>query len=402
MNLLCTAVDNLLTLESETCIHAWRSSAQLVELISIYRLVGYLKFESGSSLALIDAIVCFADTDILDTPVGRIRFHFDAPIEAALQLESDIRMLPEQCTMRDGRKWRSVPIVIICGSWRHALAFLDSNAVNPNTHFSSVMDSHAQLEFIQRAVERYQGRVLQDYERGGILIRLKQGRVQIRPALRLKQGVVETDNYYSRKDRRKHRKWVTISRDREGLRTDVELFQELLDRGVNETAMQRFFEEHPAILMEARRGIPIPHAPNFSDPKDNKPDFAISPILGPIDSGPVELLELKGPSESVLNAGRHRGFSMKVKRAVDQVRDYDRYLRNPKNEDAVSRALGFKPTETKLAVLIGRTPKGPEDKNVYDLRQEELDVSIVNYDEILQTQADQLDSPNIRPFVPSL
>lgn len=45
-------------------------------------------------------------------------------------------------------------------------------------------------------------------------------------------------------------------------------------------------------------------------------------VLGLVDGSGVEILELKGPPEQLLNTDkRHRGFSSKVHRAVDQVRD---------------------------------------------------------------------------------
>jgi hypothetical protein len=71
----------------------------------------------------------------------------------------------------------------------------------------------------------------------------------------------------------------------------------------------------------------------------------------------IELLELKGPDEKTLQKGRHAGFTAKVHRAVNQVRDYDRYLRDPANIAAIIKGLGDLPDESKLAVLIGRAPK---------------------------------------------
>jgi hypothetical protein len=104
-------------------------------------------------------------------------------------------------------------------------------------------------------------------------------------------------------------------------------------------------------------GIPISHCPRFQNPKDNTADFSFSPILGPWDDKTIELLELKGPDEKTLQKGRHAGFTAKVHRAVNQVRDYDRYLRDPANIAAIIKGLGDLPDESKLAVLIGRAPK---------------------------------------------
>src|SRR5579864_7794747 len=80
--------------------------------------------------------------------------------------------------------------------------------------------------------------------------------------------------------------------------------------------------------MEARAGIPISHGPNFARPRNNKPDFEFSPILGPEVESSLELLELKGPTEKILNRGDHRGFAAKVTYAINQARDYARYMRD--------------------------------------------------------------------------
>jgi hypothetical protein len=57
------------------------------------------------------------------------------------------------------------------------------------------------------------------------------------------------------------------------------------------------------------------------------------------------------------------------------------------------RTLGFIPDESKLAVLIGRTPQNEADREALAQRQSELDVRVVTYDEILATQANQLSGP---------
>jgi antiviral defense system Shedu protein SduA len=129
----------------------------------------------------------------------------------------------------------------------------------------------------------------------------------------------------------------------------------------------------------------------LSDPKGWTPDFAISPILGPLDSE-IELLELKGPCERILTGGTHRGFSAKVKRAIDQVKDYDRCLHNPANHRAIFESFGYVPEKSSLAVLIGRDPDSRRDKKARLQRQSEIDVEVITYDEILATQIGQLKS----------
>jgi hypothetical protein len=180
-----------------------------------------------------------------------------------------------------------------------------------------------------------------------------------------------------------------VKRDNEGVRCDVEMLEQLLDRNATEPEIQAFFEQHPALLMEAMLGIPISHRPNFIRPKDYKPDFALSPILGPLDDNTIELLELKRPKEQLLTGRLHRGFTASVHRAIDQVRDYDRYLRDPLNLEAVLKAFPYFPERSKLAVLIGRTPN-KSDLETLARRRSEVNVQIVTYDLILETQASQI------------
>jgi hypothetical protein len=386
VNILFTAVGNFLTVEAQACLTEWRASYHAVEQMPMERVAAYLRLDRASTLALVDAIVCMADSDTVISE-GYRPPALDFPLQKALALAGDVRGLPGACTMRDGRKWNSIPFVIFCGRWDSGtvLARRQSDAlVYP---FPGPLEA---LMTIQTVFDDYQDKVLADYESLGILVRVSEGRVQIGPALRLRKERAESAYYYAAGDRRRHTGLVTVKRDSEGLRRDVEMFQYLLERKSSESEMHRFFEEHPAILMQARMGIPISHAPRFANPKDNTPDFAFSPILGPWDAKAIELMELKGPAEATLRKGPHPGFTAKVMKAVDQIRDYARYLPNPDNLDAVLRALGYLPDYSKLAVLIGREPKSEEERAVWAQRQSELNVKVVTYDEILATQEAQL------------
>jgi hypothetical protein len=354
------------------------------------RLVSSLHFDRASTLALVDAIVCMADTDmVIFHPETDFRA-FDYPLQKALALAADVRSLPENCTMRDGRKWKSMPFVILCRAFNSDAGQLLRERAHAHIYVS--VDPAASLNQIQKVVDEYHDRVLEDYSNLGILVRFRNGRTQIGPALKRKDPRAESAYYYAPGDRRNNSDWLTVKRDRDGLRHDVELFEMLLDKNASETEMHRFFEEHPAILMQAWMAVPISHVPNFDRPKDNKPDFAFSPILGPRGDATVEILELKGPAEKTLTQGPHRGFTSKVHRAIDQVRDYERYLHDPVNIQAILRALGYIPDDSKLAVMIGRSPRNAADAEAFAQRQSEIDVKVVTYDEILVQQSSQLSS----------
>jgi hypothetical protein len=379
----------------------WRATYHAVEQMPMGRVTSYLRLDRASSLAMVDAIVCMADMDA-EYSARTVRFdlsgdwligdglfaRLDSPLQKALVLADDVRKLPETCTMQDGRKWKSIPFIIFSSRASSAASRRLNASILPPS------DPAGAVSAVARVVDKYHESVLADYEALGILVRVEKGRVQIGTALHLKAEGAESEYYHAPGDRRTHTSWVTVKRDNEGLRADVELFQILLERKASETEMHQFFEEHPAILMQARMGIPISHAPQFANPKANTPDFAFSPILGPWDGKAVELLELKGPAGRLLRKPPHPGFAADVTRAVDQVRDYGRYLADPSNLQAVLKGLGYVPDDSKLGVLIGREPRSEEERGVLAQRRSELNVKVVTYDEILATQESQL---NKRP-----
>lgn len=383
MNILLTNVALPQDREYLSLIDDWKKRRHLVETMPHERVEGYLRWELASSFAAIDAIVCYAQMphDMDDYFI----------LNRANKLATAAEQLPESCTMYDGRKWRSIPFIIIAENPYYYFGPLDSaptshaKIVPPNPYYPDVV-----LSQIQEEVDRYVNRILDDYMSLGIVVRFNRGHAQIGPALRKKRPDVESAYYYASADRRRNRRWMTIMRDNQGLKADVELFQELLDRKASETEMQHFFEEHPSFLMEARMGLPIAH-PRYAVPKRWAADFAITSILGPQDPGDVELLELKGPAEQLMNQEKiHRGFSTKVHKAVDQVRDYGRMMKNPANVQKMIRQFGYLPDNPKFAVLIGRNPEDEFSKGWRAQRQKELDVKVINYDEILQPQVDQL------------
>jgi len=388
MNILFTSVNAMLTVEAQMCLAECRSCYHIVEEITIERVPSYLQFDNASKLALVDAIVCMADTVKTAYEYERPFYIIDSPLDKALRLAADVRNLPETCTMRDGRKWRSIPFVIFCDS--PTSRDMLSKREKSHAHVFPPCEASDALKKIEDCVDAYHDRVLEGYANCGILVRIERGRAQIGPALAAKANRAENEYYFGPGDRRNHQGWVTVKRDRHGLRYEVELFRMLLDRRAGETEMHRFFEEHPSILMEARLGIPISHRPRFRRPEYNTPDFSFSPIFGPFNKKAVELMELKGPDVQTLRKGPHPGFSAKVNKAVDQVRDYGHYLKDPANMNAIMRDLGYIPDDSNLAVLIGREPRNDEEREIFEQRQSELSVKIITYDEILAVQENKL------------
>ena len=112
------------------------------------------------------------------------------------------------------------------------------------------------------------------------------------------------------------------------------------------------------------------------------------------------MLELKGPNVNLLNTQKqHPGFSAKLCNAIDQVRDYGWYLTNPANQLKMIKQFGCVPTQSKLAVLIGRDKERDERLSILERRMNAVpDVEIITDDKILETQAAQMNRIVIPEF----
>jgi hypothetical protein len=238
---------------------------------------------------------------------------------------------------------------------------------------------------IEQVVNAYHKRAMAEYARVGFMVRVDRGLYRVQRAFR-KRNSNESDYYFGGKDKRRFHGFVTIGRDHEGADYETVLFEQMLnDPKAGEREVHRFFEEHPLFLAEAMMGVPISHQPHFPSNRQT-PDYSIAPIL-PRGSGEwVKLLELKGPEADVLASKRylHRGLAFDLTQALAQVRDYEESLRDPLNLKGVERALGYIPSFTHRAVLIGRTPSR-EDSYLWEKRKsEQLAVRIITYDDMLQ------------------
>jgi hypothetical protein len=281
VNLLYTTIDEgPLLSDAEERISEWRQRNQIVELLPPERLVSYLHFEISSALALVDGIICDANVNVVLMEWGRPEYTY--PLLRALKLADAVRNLPEECAMRDGRKWKSIPFIIFVNP-------MESDSTrdygqNLATILAPICNRYPSLALdrIRQCVDTYYDRLLRDYQDAGLLIRFERGHAQIGPALKKHDTIEESAYYYAPKDCRNNKRWLTVRRDNEGISYDIEMLQQLLDRNANETEMQAFFEEHPALLMDLMLGIPVSHKPNFARPRNYKPDFALLPVLGPL------------------------------------------------------------------------------------------------------------------------
>jgi len=318
-------------------------------------IVRYLLFAPASEFASIDAIVFLEpnkSVGFAEGPDGRLTpFPEITPWEAHYYnaaISEQIRNLPETCAMRDGRKWKRIPQIVLTehGHRHEAYDGLDVEFVMDVTEVMLFQGYGSPLTWskLEEIVNRYHLRAMGEYERVGFLITVDRGLYRVRRAFR-KRNSKESEFYFGGKDRRHFHGFVIIGREREGADYEAELFEQLLnDPKAGERELHRFFEEHPNFLAEAMVGVPISHQPYFTGNRQ-APDFSISPVLPRGSDDSVKPLELKGPEASGLASKRylHRGLAPAVTQALAQVSDYAENLRDPLNLKAIEKALGYVP-----------------------------------------------------------
>ena len=370
MNLLLTCSTTpefsreALELWNKFCIADWMPGAEVVR---------YLLFAPSSEFASIDAIVFMEpnmSVGLIDGPDWNLTPLSEVTTWEAHWLNADIseqiRNLPETCAMRDGRKWKRIPHIVLTrhGHRHEAYDGLDVEFVVDVTQRMLFQGYATPVTWnrIEQIINQYHRRAMAEYERVGFLVTVDHGLYRVRRAFH-KRDSKESEFYFGGKDRRRFYGFVTIGREQYGADYQALLFEELLnDPKAGERQFHHFFEEHSDFLAEAMMGIPVSHQPYFATNKQT-PDFAISPVL-PRDSGEwVKLLELKGPEADLLASKRylHRGPAHALTQALAQVSDYADSLREPLNLKNIEKALGYIPTSAQRAVLIGRLrpPKMP-------------------------------------------
>ena len=347
MNLLLTCSTtpefsrDALDLWNKFCIAEWMPGRDIVP---------YLRFAPVSQFASIDAIVFLRPNvavAFVERPDGRLDpFPEMMPWEAHYRnavISEKIRNLPETCAMRDGRKWKRIPQIVLTdhGHRHEAYDGLDVEFVPDVTEWMLMQGYASPVTWtkIEKIVNRYHLRAMSEYERVGFLITVDRGLYRVKRAFH-KKNPNESEFYFGGKDKRRFRGFVTIGREPDGADYQALLLEQLLnDPRAGERELHHFFEEHPDFLTEVMMGVPISHQPFFPSNKQT-PDFAVSPILPRDSNDSVKLLELKGPEASVLANKRHlhRGLAPAVTQALAQVSDYEESLGDPLNLRAIEKA----------------------------------------------------------------
>jgi hypothetical protein len=257
---------------------AWRKSGYLIDFIPLDVLVTQLKNSAKSNFAA-DAIIF-----VIAEPQMQEETRILSPsteFENVSKVVIEIRGLESFQAMSDGRKWNSIPIVVLASN-------LSENFVNwkPfNVIVTEIEHPASDLTLIENAVSEYRNRLLAELDNLGLLVSYENGRYRVGPALTPRDRSVEGFLYYGRADQREGRrgKYYTVDRDEFGIQYEIEQFESLINNpDVGELQLQRFFVENPHFLAAARllQAIPLPHV-RLADARGKIliPDFVLKPIV---------------------------------------------------------------------------------------------------------------------------
>jgi len=110
-----------------------------------------------------------------------------------------LKSLPEDVAMLDGRKWKSIPFVILKDVNRQ-IRFEDDSDFHPDTVRYANPDQA--YRYIRSVVMDYRQRMLSELDNLGFLVRYEHGRYIVGPALGQKPAMAEGTLYSGFHDRR--------------------------------------------------------------------------------------------------------------------------------------------------------------------------------------------------------
>ena len=320
-----------------------------------------------------------------DSPLPGYRRVGVGSVHSATQLAKSIRTLPAHLAMPDGKRWHSIPIILLLEPdlQEHLQDYIAKwvEGVDP-------IASHAENNYggdaMKERVAEHRLTMLSELDDVGLAVEYEAGRYRISLALRTRKDL-ETRNYFGPADRRPGR-LITVHRDTFGIQAEIDAFESLINRAdLQECKLQNFFENHPhflsvtqILMAQVRLGSGIDQT--------LIPDFILKPLSAWQRDSRWKVLELKLPQTKLLTGvGRRARLSAKVIHAIRQLRGYQEYLSDPAHEREVVSALGHPLKYPRLSVVIGRLAN--TDVSALEREQHYLrDVRIVTYDEIVAEQ----------------
>lgn len=321
--------------------------------------------------------------------------------DAGLRLVRAVRGMPPEALMAGGLRIRHIPIIIHTGypCVGEYLARQGSDSV------LLLLKPCGFREFftaVDQALSSYRARLQAELHELGIALIWRGGRFRVLSANEMSVPARIEDELFSG-----HPSTVVSAVSRLLLlheqRTLAEaalvMLEELLNsQKATERDFHEFFRLHPNVLLGHDYGDywSEPRLWSEASGKVLKPDFVLQPRADPTTaSWNWAVVDLKRPQVPLVTGSSfHRDLSHQVYRLATQLRDYEDYFLDPRNQEALKARFGGVVPVPKLVGIIGRLPRHHGDHYAL-LRRRLPGVCITTYDEILeaaQSRADLLAS----------
>lgn len=298
-----------------------------------------------------------------------------------------LRVLPATVTMTDGRKWNAVPfVVVLARSFDQPFKDLGRDPIYLTWRDGpDARGTNEAAADLSEVISSYWRCVLAEFEEIGFLVRYESGRLVVtaayKPPAESGQLIYHSGDFSNRNGH-----VLTVFHDAFDFQTDTADFEGLInDPAVSEAQIHEFFERHPHFLSEGFTSQPISHTRLVdSNGRLLIPDFVLRPVFARERDIRWKVLDLKRPQTALLvGPPNRRRLSADIHSAIRQLNDYADFFADPTNAAAVNAALGYSVRFPRLAVLVGRMPRGSD---IGVLNQEQMrypNVTLVTYDELL-------------------
>ena len=167
------------------------------------------------------------------------------------------------------------------------------------------------------------------------------------------------------------------------LAEEINELEWLLNRAsTEELDLQRFFEQHPSVLLGNTHARVFPHLVLHRDEGSLIPDFMVEPLVG----GLLDLVELKHPQKKVwtsVNTNRPR-FTAAVLEGIAQLRTYADWFEDKSNRDAFESAYGLAAYRPHAVLVIGRHDDRIDLITRKKIQADSPNVTVYTYDDLLE------------------
>ncbi len=323
--------------------------------------------------------------DVITTGINLGDFNY-----SGIEFIKKVRGLPDETTIAGGLRLRHIPIVVITGGgFQHALECLpeiDSQIpiINKGVSWDEL------IKTINEVMCRYKKEILSELQHIGMALVWQGGRYHIVDAY-----AADASSYLETKHLAGSPNSVGKSYSRLFLVADrwrlaqiaIDQFENLLnDSKTTESDLQKFLELHPEFLLRDEYDSFWAEPVLKSDATNRKirPDFVLQPRAIRSNSWNWAIADLKRHDVPLLSHKRfHMDLSHHVHRVTTQLRDYEVFFADPRNQDVLKRRFGGVAPKPKLVAIIGRLPLSNKDEYAV-LRSRIAGITITTYDEMLE------------------